>query len=382
MKIRYTDKGLMRRFGSKIYDVADDMGANLMRSKKAVPVSSFDNPPVDKDLKAKKVLKNKFKSVGKRPLVGWVQDTNIYGGAELSNKVVIKAGEDLGYLFYVCTPESFDKNRLIECDFLVINNFFFFEPMQFHFILDLLFEYKKPYVKYEHDHREIIGSDARPVLARLLFNQSFLNIFISPMQEKNHRRHLGMIIDPYYLLPPAIDTKIFKLLDNIERDPKLAVNTCGRLYQSKGYYNMLQFALNKKDLKFEIYTRDYKDMVGPFEQLKNVKVFPLVENDYLPKVYNRAAYTIHLPQALEACGRTIAEGILCGCKPLLNDNMGIKSFIDLHVGDKKWFRYDKFKSLIDQGPYSFWKAVWYHINELGKPDEKRKDVGWQCGFDG
>lgn len=366
MKIRYTDKGLMQRFGSKVYEVADDMGAKLMRNRMAVPVSSFDNPPVDKVLKDKKEFKDKFKSVGKRPRVGWVQDTSVYGGAELSNKVVIKAGEELGYIFYVCTPESFDKKKLIECDFLVINNFFFFAPGQFHFILDLLFEYKKPYVKYEHDHREIIGPDARPMLARLLFNQSFLNIFISPMQEQNHRRHLGMIIDPYYLLPPAIDTGIFKLLDGIKRDPKLAVNTCGRLYNSKGYYRMLQFALNKKDLNFEIYTRDHKEIAEPFEQLKNVRVFPLVEHDYLPKVYNRATYTIHLPQGLEACGRTIAEGLLCGCEPIVNDNLGIMSFEDLHIGDKKWFRYEKFKFLIEQGPYSFWKAVWYHRNGLDK----------------
>jgi len=372
MKIRYTDRSMVMRFGAKPIEVGDEMGAKLMSEKRAVPVSSFDTPPADKDLrdeKGQERLKQPRKTTGLRPRVGWVQDTEKYGGAELSNLRVIRAGEELGYDFYTCTPRRFDKGKLITCDFLVVNNFFFFKPEQYHFILDLLFEHGKPYVKYEHDHREIIGDESRPKVARLLFGRSFLNVFISPFQADNHRRHLGDLIDPYYLLPPAVDTGRFRILRGIERDPKLMVNTSGRLFESKGYYRMLQFALSKPKFKFEIYSRNYRDIEGPFEQLKNVRVFPPVDNEYLPKVHNRAAYTIHLPQALEACGRTIAEGVLCGCKPILNDNVGIKSFKEFHLGDEKLFDYSKFKFYVEQGPYSFWKAVWKYFNGLDRRNE-------------
>jgi len=367
MKIRYTDRAMIQRFGLDLYEVSDTAGANLMRQGKAIPVTSFDNPLVDKNLreKEKRERPESRKLVGKRPLVGWVQDTEVYGGAELSNEVVKRAGREFGYLFQTFTPSNFDKKALIACDFLVINNFFFFKPDQFHFILDLIFEYKKPYVKYEHDHREIIGADSRIKLARLLFKHSFLNVFISPFQERNHREKLGDGIDPYYLLPPAIDTRKFRILEGIERDPKLVVNTCGRLYAQKGYYNVLQFIMGKKKLKFEIYTREHQNIADAMKQLDNVKVFPLVENEQLPEIYNRATYTMHLPRAYEACGRTIAEGLLCGCKPIMNENMGIKSFKVFHIEDEEWSR-DKFRYFIEQGPYSFWKAIWYYYHGLDR----------------
>ena len=277
----------------------------------------------------------------------------------------MKAGRKLGFDFYICTPRSFDRRKLIACDLLIINNFFFFEQKQSHFILDLIYEYEKPFVKYEHDHREIIGDQARPKLARILFGRSFLNVFISPFQEQNHRQHLGDLIDPLFILPPAIDTERFKPIKGIQRDPKKMVSVTGRLYPSKGFQHILNFALSKqKEFTFEIYTKNYKEVKDDFRKLKNVTVMPPVENDYLPKVYSSAGYTIHLPQAYEACGRTIAEGLLCGCKPITNQNVGIRSFAQFYIGDEKRFDVGKFKKAIEQGVFDFWKAVWVRMNEL------------------
>ena len=253
---------------------------------------------------------------------------------------------------------------MARCDLLIINNFFFFEPEQYHFILDLLFEYKRPFVKYEHDHREIIGEQARPKLARLLFGRSFLNVFISPFQAENHRKYLGDLIDPFYTLPPAVDTSVFKVIPKITRDDKKMVNVCGKLYESKGFRHMLHFCLaNEKKHTFEIYTKNDQEVRAVFRNLSNVKVFSLLPNHMLPEVYSSAGYTIHLPHALEACGRTIAEGLLCGCKPILNKNVGITSFVQLCVGNKKRFRIDKFKRIIDQGLFRFWREVELFLNQ-------------------
>ncbi|GAG23568.1 unnamed protein product, partial [marine sediment metagenome] len=171
----------------------------------------------------------------------------------------------------------------------MINNFFFFQPEQYHFVLDLIFEYGRPFIKYEHDHREIIGEQARPRAARMLFGHSILNVFISPMQMEKHREHLGDLIDPYFLLPPAIDTKRFRILKGVKRDAKKMVNVSGRLYESKGFRHMLQFVMAKQGKnKFEIYTKNHKEVRQVFGKLDNVKVLPPVENDYLPQVYNSA----------------------------------------------------------------------------------------------
>lgn len=367
MKVRFTDREFIRRFGASPIEVSDAQAARYMESKQAIPVTSFDNPPLDTKPREKKVADRPASAGGRRPLVGWLHDTEKHGGAELSNFTVIKAGEDFGFGIYLCSPHTFDKNRLVECDFLIVSNFFFFESEQYHFILDLIFEYKKPFIKYEHDHREIMGEQSRLALASLLFGHSFLNVFISPMQAENHRKSLGDLIDPFFLLPPAVDTTRFRELDGIERDKHKMVSVTGRLRESKGFRLLLQFVMAKqKWYRFEIYTRKPEEVLTMFGRFKCVKVFPPVDNDYLPKVYNSAGFTIHLPKALEACGRTIAEGLLCGCRPITNNHVGIKSFEEFHIGDKKLFNLETFRAKLARGPYDFWRAVdlaWHGLYE-------------------
>lgn len=384
IKIRYIGREEVMRFGRGIFTVEDARGAQLVRAGRAKAEVDPASPPVSK------LVKNSEKPIGEMaqkkkgsnwaigsPTVAWIHDTEKLGGAELSNQTVIKVGKKLGFGIYECYPATFDKKQLARCDLFIINNFFFFKPEQYHYILDLLFEYRRPYVKYEHDHREIIGEQARPKLARLLFERSFLNIFISPFQADNHRKHLGGLIDPYFLLPPAVDTSLFKLMPEVKRDEKKMVNVCGKLYESKGFRHMLAFCMaNQKKHTFEIYTKNDQEVRAVFRDLENVEVFSLLPNKALPKIYNSAGYTIHLPHALEACGRTIAEGLLCGCKPILNKNVGITSFKHFRVGDKERFNLDKFRDKIEKGVYDFWRQVelYYHgIKPLKEDNEKKED---------
>jgi len=381
MLIRYVNRDYVKRFGKKSYKVPDDTGAGLVRRGIAEAViSSVGAPPVSKvpsvDAKPKigtdgsksqapaekvvkgDVVKRKQQAFRGFPRVGWVHDSVTLGGAELSNQTVIAAGEQLGFNIYQCYPGTFDKHELARCDLLIINNFFHFEMPQMHFILDLLFEYKRPFVKYDHDHREIMGDQARPKLARLLFGRSILNVFISPFHADNFRKALGDIVEPYFLLPPAIDTGIFKLIPEVERDPNKVVNVTGRLYESKGFRHVLHFCLSREGKNtFEVYTRNHQAVKNTFGQMKHVEVFPLLPNETLPKIYNSAGFVLHLPHALEACGRTVAEGLLCGCQPIINKNVGIQSFKGLNVGDQKKFNPDLFRRVCKQGIWEFWKAV-------------------------
>ena len=357
MKIRMKNRDLIRRFGTVPKKVEESIGIEKVKRGEAEIVTA--SPPSQNIIEKKRKPRDYGgRRVQGHPYVAWVHDTQKYGGAELSNQTVIEVGRRLGFEIYECYPETFDKKKLIEADLLIINNFFYFEPQQYYFILDLLFEYRRPYVKYEHDHREVYGDTARIKLARLLFGRSFLNVFISPFQAENHRKRLGKLIDPYYLLPPAVDVEMFEILPEIERDPKKVVNLTGRLYRSKGLDHIANFVRAKSHWwSFEIYTKNVEDVKRHFHKAKNVEVFAPVKYEELPEIYNSAGFVIHLPQAYEACGRTIAEGVLCGCSPIYNENVGIKSFAYFHLGDKERFNYDTFKEAIRQGPYFFWKAV-------------------------
>ena len=331
------------------------------RERKKEEIVSSSSPPIQK-VEVLTKGKKKFRDYGGKrnrgyPSVAWIHDTQKYGGAELSNQRVIEVGRKLGFEIYECYPETFDKVKLIEADFLIVNNFFYFPQDQYYFILDLIFEYGRPFVKYEHDHREVYGNTARIKLARLLFGRSFLNVFISPFQMENHKKKLGKLVEPYYLLPPAIDTEKFKILPDIKRENSKVISMTGRLYHSKGLQHVANFVRVKHHWKFEIYSKEPGKVEEYFKDVKNVKIFSPVDYEELPKIYNSAGYTIHLPQELEACGRTIAEGVLCGCAPLYNRNVGIGSFKAFHLGDKKLFDYEKFKEVCRIGPYQFWKTV-------------------------
>ncbi len=382
MRIVYIDRDYVSRLGIREYDVPDEKGADLVRRGKARAIIDPVSPLVDKTARQEarkpveepksRVPSKGAKKLGHHPHVAWIHDTEKLGGAELSNQTVINVGRKLGFKIYECYPRTFDKQRLLRCDYFIVNNFFFFEPEQYHFIMDVLFEYKKPFVKYDHDHREIIGEQVRLKTARLLFGKSFLNVFISPFHMENHRKRLGYLIDPCWVLPPAIDTNIFKSLPNVERDEKKMVNVCGKLYESKGFRHMLHFAMNTQGKHtFEIYTSNDQEVRAVFRELSNVKVYSPLPNRNLAEVYNSAGYTIHLPHALEACGRTIAEGLLCGCRPITNKNIGILSFREFHIGDEKKFNVEKFKAAIDLGIYRFWKEVELHYYGV-KPREKEK----------
>jgi len=382
MKIRFVDRDLVRRFGGSPIEISDEQAVSYLKAGRATTVVDYDNrPPIHEGLKTGSFTgqeKEESRAEGQGfPLIGWIHDTEHYGGAELSNTTVIEAGRKAGFDIYICNPATFNRKKLVRCDLLVISNFFLFEPKRANFVADLLYEYKKPYVKYEHDHREIIGDQARPKFARLLFGRSLLNIFISPIQMRSHREHLGGLIDPFFILPPAIDTKRFKILPHIKRDPNKVVNTTGRLKESKGLRHMLQFVMAKQEeYHFEIYTKYQNEVRETFKDFESiVDIFPPVENEYLPKVYNSAGYVAHLPQALEACGRTIAEGLLCGCKSIFNKNVGIRSFEDFGgrgiadkklyfftVGDEKKFNLTRFKEIVECGPFDFWRALEFAYN--------------------
>jgi len=368
MKIKFIDRDLMRRYGVGDVEINDSLALEFLKNGKAKAVTDFDRPPIHDGLRkegAEPTKGGKSVDIGQGwPLVGWIHDTEKHGGAELSNFTVIGAGKEFGFGIYLCTPQTFDKRRLVQCDFLILNNFFFFEPKQYHFILDLLFEYKRPFVKYEHDHREIMGDEARPGLASILFGQSFLNIFISPFQAENHRKRLGDIIEPYYIIPPAVDVGKFRIIPGVERDPNKVVNASGRLKDSKGLQHMVQFVMGRQDLKYEIYTRYVEEARSAFGRFENVTAVPLIDNEHLPRIYNSAGYSIHLPRALEACGRTVAEGMLCGCKPIINKNVGIRSFKDLESRHPYHFSLEegkldleKFRKIVSRGIWDFWRAV-------------------------
>jgi len=269
---------------------------------------------------------------------------------------VIRRGIELGFAIKQITPNDFDRDWVVASDFLIFNNFYSFEPKLYHFLLKAIWEYKKPYVVYSHDHRDVIGEEtARIRFARAWFSHAFFNVFISPMHRDNFLTYLGEGIKPLYVLTPPVDTDFFYKRANVERRPRTAVNLTGRLVSSKGLMNIYKWAIANSNYKLSVYSKYADGTSGKLLSCRpNVKILGNVPYKMLPDIYSEHQYVIHLPVYPEAAGRTIIEGALCGCKPIANEIVGVMSFSEeeLPLSDPR-----KLKQIIETNVYTFWYNI-------------------------
>lgn len=179
------------------------------------------------------------------------------------------------------------------------------------------------------------------------------------MHEENFRDHLGDVINPVHILTPPIDTDFFYPRD-VPRRANSAVNLTGRLVSSKGMMNVYKWSVAHPECAVDVYTKYAEGTSGKLlSARKNISIHGAVPYKMLPRIYSESSHVIHLPVALEAAGRTLVEGALCGCGVIMNDKVGIASFrdTDLPLHDA-----NKLSKVIREGPYRFWRIVTNHFN--------------------
>jgi len=151
---------------------------------------------------------------------------------------------------------------------------------------------------------------------RVLYKNSMLNVFLSPLHREIVQKILGKdIVGNYYECKPIIDPKRF-YDQKVERDiDNLFV---GVICEAKGIKNM------KKRFPDGNITMIGKTGNGEDENFgKRLGYIPYKE---MPKYFNRANNFIFLPRWPEPQGRVVVEAALCGCNLICNDNVGALSF--------------------------------------------------------
>jgi len=157
---------------------------------------------------------------------------------------------------------------------------------------------------------------ATRTLVKKLYEQSVLNVYLSPL----HRRVTETLLDikdmpPSYILRPLIDTKRFRNL-GIERDiDYLFVGVIG---EAKGLDAMRE-RFRDKDIYFigrcaSGVKLDFGHHLGH------------VSYEQVPYFMNRARNFVFMPRWPEPQGRVVAEASLCGCSIIGNENVGALSF--------------------------------------------------------
>jgi hypothetical protein len=265
--------------------------------------------------------------------IAWLQDQSKLGGAEISNVYVRKIGDLLGYDIVVVTPTTFDHTILYAADLIVINNFFEFDTTSAEAVYNAIYEKRVPYIKYDHDYREI---SKRLNAARQMFTLARLNVFISPEHKRRMVEKLGQQIEPYSIaLPLAIDTDLYvKKEDGARVRGSVIIPTPRKCRKNMAAEDWSQY--------------DRVTVIGNNEHSinGNVTIVPMSEPEKMVDLYNEHEYMWHKPDSPWAGERLYFESLLCGCKPVVNDN----------VGHTSW-GFDNITRELKLAPFKFWSAI-------------------------
>jgi len=277
---------------------------------------------------------NKVKFTNKKKIkIAWVQDySKPNGGAELSNKHIVNIGETLGFDIVGVIPNKVNKIILNSADLIIINNFFEFPINQFNDIIFSIYENKIPYIKYDHDCREM----KRCHFSRQLFTLSKLNIFLSPKHLEESVNIYGEQIRNHSLcLPVSIDVDTYKKRDDITRLQNSVIVPCYRKCKS----NVDVYINENKHKHFFV--------IGDIKPNDNIEILRKCEPEEMPTLFSRYSEMLHLPKNLWAGERIYFEALLCGCIPIVNSN----------VGHSSWNFGNDFKYELKRAPFKFWNSI-------------------------
>lgn len=264
----------------------------------------------------------------------WVQDRSKLGGAELSNDTVVAVGERLGFDIIGVCPGYFPGHLFATANCAILNNLFQFSGEQLRRLLALCFEDRLPFIKYDHDYREL----GRLNIARSLFQRARLAVFISPRHHAQFVEALGPVTS-HVILPLAVDVDTFTpgKADRPENSALIPTpQKCGA--------DLRKF--------METVGKDYAyTIVGNSHGLSipsGVKASgaPEQSQEGMRDLYRRHHFVVHLPEKPWAGERVVLEASLCDATVVMNDN----------VGHKSWERFPS-RTDIALAPYQFWKAV-------------------------
>lgn len=285
------------------------------------------------------LTRSKF-SLKKNIKIAYVQDYSKLGGAELSNQHVVSVGENLGFDVVGITPGNFHNNILYSADLIIINNFFEFNALQFDTISKAIYERNIPYIKYDHDHREL----KRINISKQLFSRSVKNIFISPLHEKKFIETIGEQIKDFSVsLPLSLNLNLISNIENIKKEKNSVFVPCYR----KCGVNIIDYMKKHTDKKYYVINKSEIPSVSGVDVVR----LPLQNYEETIKLFYKCEEMLHLPTGFWAGERIYFEALLCDCFPIVNKNVGHLSW-----SLQKQSKVDLIQAL-KTAPYKFWRIV-------------------------
>jgi hypothetical protein len=274
------------------------------------------------------IRKDYARTGGKK--IAWVQDYSKQGGAELSNCTVVAVGESLGFDIVGVTPRNFPIKLLYDADLIVVNNFFEFTQEQVRQVYHAIYEMRIPYVKYEHDYREM----GRENTARQLFGLARACVYLSPAHARRHTEKICSSVS--ITLPLAIDIDTV-IAEKKETTPGICLVPCFR----KGPALMSKYIQENPKTLFTVIGTASGTL------LANASFMGQLPYHQLLHEMSRHEKMLHLPSEPWAGERIFLEARLLGCKTIVNEN----------VGHSSWAEEDITISKLRKAPFAFWEMI-------------------------
>lgn len=274
--------------------------------------------------------------------VAWVMDRSRTGGAELSCDTAIRVGTDCGFEIEMLTPRegaSTIFDAMIRADVSVLNNLWEFAPGQVDAVRRATGR-GLPYVKWEHDHREL----TRLPFSGPLFRAAALCVFLSPAHLERHRAALELEPAKCVALPLAIDPDAYAAPAGVERAAATALVSNVRNF--KTWHRLQAFIHTRPETVFTVLTDNGCPVQGP-----NVKIHSIASPGEMPRIYAQHETLVHLLDGLGAGERVIFEAALCGCRVVSDDHAGHMTWkrdLSDGAGLRDWLR---------AASYEFWRHV-------------------------
>lgn len=242
------------------------------------------------------------------------------GGAQVSNDEIIKQGEKMGHEIILHNFDSSPVDFLQSFDVVVSSNLEAINqtsPEKINYINNHDF-----HVRLEHDSCSYLTKSAREEL----FRSSKINFFLSEFHLSFFIEFYGNIFDNVEFLPDPIDSSIFKIDKN--KDKIYDIVYCGFLHPLKGFNNLVEYAKNNSDRKFDIFGWSENGIEQNFKNINNIRFHGKVKQKEMASIYQSSVGVFHYPLVNEPFCRMIGESIMCGINDFHGDMSKIGSYLE------------------------------------------------------
>ena len=275
------------------------------------------------------------------------------GGAEQTSLAIVRKGKSLGHTidYHIGVPDSIPKGY--DMLFILTLNADYERMLQFYRGLPGL---GIPYVKIDCAF-DFIPSRLPPedgaapeewnAVFRPFYESAAAVCFMSPAQRDRYWEYFDRnVIEPSIIIPPPVDTSVFKIDYDVERKENQWIYT-GGFKKHKGVDEVLQWADAHRDKKvLMVGGGRYRPM-----KLPNIEILDQVDTPELVRLYNESRGYVHIPHNFDCAPRTTIEAYLCGCELHLGPKDGNLSF------QFDWRDRDGMRAVIADAPASFWRQL-------------------------